>query len=117
MKTENIIDILEGSAINNYEFDLVNIATARIPIESYGFTFEDETGSFVFEGLTKLYLPLDIGDNLKVEIHKRDIASGEVKDLQKAIIEIDRAAISLSLAGEVKNKVLAAYKEIMNTQV
>lgn len=56
-------------------------------------------------------------EQLIAEHHKRDIASGEVKDLQKAIIEIDRAALSISLAGEVKNKILAAYKEIMNTQV
>lgn len=56
-------------------------------------------------------------EQLVSEEHKRTIATGEVKDLQKAIIEIDRAGLSLSLAGEVKNKVLAAYKEIMNIQV
>ena len=56
-------------------------------------------------------------EQLTAEQHKKDIASGQVKDLQKAIIEIDRASLSISLAGEVKNKVLAAYKEIMNTQI
>jgi len=51
------------------------------------------------------------------EGHKHDIASGTVKDLQKAVIEIDRAGLSLTLGLEVKNKLLSAYKEIMNTQV
>jgi len=64
------------------------------------------------EGLDKLN-----NEQLISEDHKKNIASGEVKDLQKAIIEIDRASLSISLAGEVKNKILAAYKEIMNTQV
>lgn len=56
-------------------------------------------------------------EQLVAENHKRDIATGEVEDLQKAIIEIDRASLSITLAGEVKNKVLSAYKEIMNTQI
>ncbi len=56
-------------------------------------------------------------EQLISEHHKKDIATGEVKDLQKAIIEIDRAGLSMTLAGEVKNKILSAYKEIMNTQI
>ena len=51
------------------------------------------------------------------EGHKHDIATGSVKDLQKAVIDIDRAGLSLTLGLEVKNKLLSAYKEIMNTQI
>lgn len=45
------------------------------------------------------------------------IATGEVKNLQKAVQNIEEAELSLKLALEVKNKAINAYKEIYRMQV
>lgn len=44
------------------------------------------------------------------------IATGEVKNLQKAVQNIEEAELSLKLALEVKNKAVNAYKEVMRMQ-
>jgi len=46
-----------------------------------------------------------------------DIATGKVKNLQEAVQKIEEADLSLKLALEVKNKAIAAYKEINSMQV
>ncbi len=45
------------------------------------------------------------------------IATGKVTNLQEAVQKIEEAELSMKLALEVKNKALAAYKEIMRMQV
>lgn len=45
------------------------------------------------------------------------IATGKVKNLQEAVQKIEEADLSLKLALEVKNKAIAAYKEINSMQV
>lgn len=47
----------------------------------------------------------------------KGIATGEVKNLQKAVQSIEEAELSLKLALEVKNKAINAYKEIGRMQV
>lgn len=44
------------------------------------------------------------------------IATGRVTNLQEAVQKIEEAELSLKLALEVKNKALAAYKEIGRMQ-
>jgi flagellar hook-basal body complex protein FliE len=46
-----------------------------------------------------------------------NIATGEVKNLQEAVIKIEKGELNLRLALEVKNKTLSAYKEIMRMQL
>jgi len=45
------------------------------------------------------------------------IATGKVKNFQEAVQKIEEADLSLKLALEVKNKAIAAYKEINSMQV
>ncbi|MFA6740140.1 MAG: flagellar hook-basal body complex protein FliE [Arcobacteraceae bacterium] len=45
------------------------------------------------------------------------IATGKVTNLQEAVQKVEEAELSMKLALEVKNKALAAYKEIMRMQV
>lgn len=45
------------------------------------------------------------------------IATGNVKNLQEAVQQIEEAELSLKLALEVKNKAINAYKEVMRMQV
>ena len=47
----------------------------------------------------------------------KEIASGNVKNLQEAVMKIEEGELSLKLALEVKNKAISAYKEIMRMQV
>jgi flagellar hook-basal body complex protein FliE len=46
-----------------------------------------------------------------------DIATGKVTNLQQAVTKIEQAELSMKLALEVKNKAIAAYKEIIKMQV
>jgi flagellar hook-basal body complex protein FliE len=46
-----------------------------------------------------------------------EIATGKVENLQQAVQKIEEAELSLKLALEVKNKALAAYKDISKMQV
>ena len=46
-----------------------------------------------------------------------DIATGKVENLQEAVQKIEAAELSLKLGLEVKNKALAAYKQVMAMQV
>ena len=46
-----------------------------------------------------------------------EIATGKVENLQQAVQKIEEAELSLKLALEVKNKAIAAYKEISKMQI
>ena len=48
---------------------------------------------------------------------KTDIATGQVKDLHKAAIAIEKADLNMKLMLEVRNKAISAYKEIQRTQM
>ena len=45
------------------------------------------------------------------------IATGKVTNLQEAVQQIEEAELSMKLALEVKNKAIAAYKEIGRMQI
>lgn len=45
------------------------------------------------------------------------IATGKVTNLQQAVQQIEEAELSMKLALEVKNKAIAAYKEIGRMQI
>jgi flagellar hook-basal body complex protein FliE len=53
-------------------------------------------------------------DAKKVET---DIATGDVKDLAKASITIQKAELKMKMMLEVRNKAISAYKELLKTQI
>jgi flagellar hook-basal body complex protein FliE len=46
-----------------------------------------------------------------------DIATGQVKDLHQAALQIDKAELKMKFMLEVRNKALSAYKEISRIQM
>ncbi|NLL39976.1 MAG: flagellar hook-basal body complex protein FliE [Clostridiales bacterium] len=46
-----------------------------------------------------------------------ELLSGQAEDLSKLMLDAQKAEITLNLAIQLRNKVLDAYKEIMNMQV
>jgi len=44
-------------------------------------------------------------------------AAGEVKDLQDIMIAMEKASVSFELMMEIRNKIIEAYQEIMDTTV
>ena len=46
-----------------------------------------------------------------------DIATGDVKDLAKASITIQKAELKMKMMLEVRNKAINAYKELLKTQI
>ncbi|EDM23215.1 flagellar hook-basal body complex protein FliE [Caminibacter mediatlanticus TB-2] len=53
----------------------------------------------------------------KAEKASADIASGEVQDLAKASITIQKAEMKMKMMLEVRNKAINAYKELLKTQI
>ncbi len=45
------------------------------------------------------------------------VVSGEIKDVTDAIIALERADVAFQTMMTVRNKIVAAYEEIMRTQV
>ncbi|QCI29071.1 flagellar hook-basal body complex protein FliE [Caminibacter pacificus] len=46
-----------------------------------------------------------------------DIATGQVEDLARASITIQKAEMKMKMMLEVRNKAINAYKELMKTQI
>ena len=53
----------------------------------------------------------------KAEKVQADIATGQVKDLAKASITIQKAEMQMKMMLEVRNKAINAYKELLKTQM
>ncbi|RLA93753.1 MAG: flagellar hook-basal body complex protein FliE [Deltaproteobacteria bacterium] len=47
----------------------------------------------------------------------KDLATDKQGDLQRAMIAIEKAEISFQLMMQVRNKIIAAYEEIMRMQI
>lgn len=46
-----------------------------------------------------------------------DLAAGNIEDVHRAMIDMQKAKLSLDFTVQVRNKVIEAYQEIMRTQV
>jgi flagellar hook-basal body complex protein FliE len=55
--------------------------------------------------------------NLQADKAMQDFASGATEDIQGTITAIQKADISFKLMMEIRNKLVSAYKEVMQTQV
>jgi flagellar hook-basal body complex protein FliE len=53
----------------------------------------------------------------KAEKAEAEIASGQVEDLAKASITIQKAEMKMKMMLEVRNKAINAYKELLKTQI
>jgi len=62
---------------------------------------------------------LDETNNLMQQADRAEaeIASGEVEDLAKASITIQKAEMKMKMMLEVRNKAINAYKELLKTQI
>jgi len=47
----------------------------------------------------------------------RDLVSGEVKDITEAMVAIERADVSFQTMMAIRNKIVAAYEEVLRMQV
>lgn len=58
-------------------------------------------------------------NDLKLEAAKatEDLATGQTTDIQGTILAIEKADMSFKLMMEMRNKIVAAYQEVMRTQV
>ncbi len=73
--------------------------------------------SFDFEKMLKS--EIDSTNKLLEESEKAqaDIATGQVEDLARASITIQKAEMKMKMMLEVRNKAINAYKELMKTQI
>ena len=54
---------------------------------------------------------------LQADEMTRKLATGEVTDLHKVMIAVEKAGLSLQLTMQVRNKMVEAYQEIMRMQI
>jgi len=70
-----------------------------------------------FEDILKKELDTTNETLQKAEKLEADIATGQVKDLAKASITIQKAEMQMKMMLEVRNKAINAYKELLKTQI
>ena len=62
-----------------------------------------------------------IGDVAKLQSEAdeaiQELAAGENKDIHRTMIALEKADVSFQLMMQVRNKIIAAYEEIMRMQV
>jgi flagellar hook-basal body complex protein FliE len=58
-------------------------------------------------------------NHLKLEADQatEDLAMGRTDDIQGTILAVEKASVSFKMMMEVRNKIISAYKDVMNTQV
>lgn len=90
-------------------------------IEQIGKTSSSEqsegTGSVSFGGAMKK--ALGEVNNLQQDADKMavQLATGDVEDVHKAMIAMNKAKLAFDMTLQVRNKVLEAYQEVMRMQV
>jgi|SaaInlV_120m_DNA_4_1040238.scaffolds.fasta_scaffold04589_5 flagellar hook-basal body complex protein FliE len=70
-----------------------------------------------FETFFKQKLDNLNSEQLKSEVNISEISTGKSENLQKAILQIDKAEMELKFALEVRNKLLDSYKQVIQTQI
>ena len=72
----------------------------------------DGAGKFFSELVSKV-------NDIQVKSDKavQGLASGENKNLNEVMIEVEKASISFQFMSQVRNKALDAYQEVMRMQV
>ncbi len=79
---------------------------------------EEKTGKEKgFSEIFKEFLKDVNSDQLEARAVEKQLASGKVENLQRAVYTIEKADISLRLLVEIRNKALESYQEIMRMQV
>jgi len=92
------------------EFNLSNLNVS-------GNQKSSETEGASFENFFKQKLDTLNNEQLKSEMHVNEISAGKTENLQKAILQIDKAEMELKFALEVRNKLLDGYKQVIQTQI
>ncbi|MEO1923107.1 MAG: flagellar hook-basal body complex protein FliE [Nautiliaceae bacterium] len=91
--------------------DGINISSSSLQNKT------SKSGGIDFEEVLKK--EIDETNNLmqKADETQAAIASGEVQDLAKASITIQKAEMKMKMMLEVRNKAINAYKELLKTQI
>lgn len=99
-----------------HDIAVKNRMETTLPLEVFGKqSLSPQEGSFgnmlseAIEGTDRLRKTADTAI--------KDLALGKETDIHKTMIAMEKASISFKLMMQVRNKVVAAYQEIMRTQV
>lgn len=91
---------------------LVQAATQRADVDSVGLQDEKPFSKFLTDAIQDVNKLQQTADQASL-----DLAAGKIQDVSQAVIASEKAAISLQLTMQVRNKVVDAYQEIMRMQV
>jgi len=94
--------------ISEFNLSNLNISNTQNNQNNFDSSFED----FFKQKLDALNT-----EQLKSEVNIQEISTGQSSNLQKAILQIDKAEMELKFALEVRNKILDSYKQIIQTQI
>ena len=100
-----MVDGIKGAALNGASAGIKNIDSGT----------PDAKGSFgeiLKDSIAKV-------NNIQVEADRaiEGLASGSVKNVHDTMIAIEKANLSFNMMLQVRNKLLAAYEEVMRMQV
>ncbi len=89
-------------------------------IEGFGEFFHPQIEKKEDKGFSEIFTDFikDINnDLLAAKEAEKQIASGNVENIQELLYQISKSDISLRLITEIRNKALESYQEIMRMQV
>ena len=78
---------------------------------------DDEAGQPGFDQLLKQQLDDLISLNNEAEQLQHALAAGEIDDVNRVVLAMQKADLALNFAIEVRNKVIEAYQEISRMQI
>ncbi|HIJ66273.1 MAG TPA: flagellar hook-basal body complex protein FliE [Candidatus Hydrogenedentes bacterium] len=99
---------IQGIGPGRPEFDPTRLRTAKIKVEPDGTSFKDVLADAIGE-VQRLQNEADT-------TIKRLVA-GEIKDVTQAMVAVEKADIAFQTMMTVRNKIVAAYEEIMRMQI
>lgn len=94
-------------------------ALLKTPVEAFRKTDQAQTGPGQDTFSTILKDSINKVNALQTDADKaiEGLASGEVKNVHETMIAIEKANLSFNMMLQVRNKLLAAYEEVMRMQV
>jgi len=84
------------------------------PVTADGMSKAKEAGGLDFGKVLQNSISQIQEMNTNAEVSLEKLASGEVQDIHQVMIAVEKANITFETMMQVRNKLLDAYKEIMN---
>ena len=78
---------------------------------------EQEGGGASFADILRGQIDQVVNLQNEAEVLQQQLAAGQIEDVNRVVLAVQKADLALNFALQLRNKVLEAYQEIARTQV